>query len=213
MKSKESELREALHGRVRDHHRFMLRTLMEHLGFLEGQIARLSERIEDLTHPFAEAVHLLVTIPGIQRRTAEAVVAETGGDMRVFPTANHLASWAGICPGNNESGGKRRTGTIPKGNVWLRRAMTEAAWAASRTKGTYLSARYRRLAARRGAKRALVAVAHGILTTAFHMLQRGQSYKDLGADYFDRLDPKTLTRSLVRRLERLGHTVTLESAA
>jgi transposase len=213
MRSKKSELREALHGRVRDHHRFMLRTLMEHLQFLEGQIARLSERIEALTAPFVEAVRILVTIPGVQRRTAEALIAETGGDMKAFPSANHLASWAGICPGNNESAGKRRTGSIPKGNVWLRRALTEAAWAASRTKGTYLSARYRRLAARRGAKRALVAVAHGILTTAYHMLQRGQAHHDLGPDYFDRLDPKALTRSLVRRLERLGHNVTLAPAA
>ena len=213
MKSKNAELREALYGRIRDHHRFMLRTSMEHLVFLEGQIARLSERIEELTIPFAEAVRVLVTIPGVQRRTAEAVLAETGGDMRVFPSANHLASWTGICPGNNESGGKRRTGTIPKGNVWLRRAMTEAAWAASRTKGTYLAARYRRLAARRGAKRALIAIAHRILTTAYYLIQRGQTYNDLGADYFDRLDPQALTRSLVRRLERLGHVVKLEAAA
>lgn len=213
MRSKEPELREALYGRIREHHRFMLRTLMEHLLFLEGQITRLSDRIEELTVPFAEAVRVLVTLPGVQRRTAEVILAETGGEMRVFPSANHLASWAGLCPGNNESGGKRRSGAIPKGDVWLCSAMVEAAWAASRTKGTYFSARYRRLAARRGAKRALVALAHKILTTAYYLLTTNQTYNDLGADYFDRLDPQALTRSLVRRLERLGHTVKLEAAA
>jgi transposase len=213
MKSKEPELREALLGRLRDHHRFMLRTMMDHLQFLESQIARVSERIEELSRPFAEAVRIAVTVPGIQKRTAESIVAETGGDMDVFPSANHLASWTGMCPGNNESAGKRRTGTMAKGNVWLRRALTEAAWAAAHTKGTFLAARYRRLARRRGAKRALVAIAHSILIALYHMLKTGRTYHELGADYFERQNPKALTRSLVKRLEKLGHKVTLEAAA
>jgi transposase len=202
MKSKESELREALHGRVRDHHRFMLRTLMEHLGFLEGQIARLSERIEDLTHPFAEAVHLLVTIPGIQRRTAEAVVAETGGDMRVFPTANHLASWAGICPGNNESAGKRKSGRVRKGNLYVRRLLCEFAHAASRTTSVFQS-KFKSLIVRRGHKRSIVALAHKILRTIFFMIKRREHYRDSATDY-EALSVQRNAPRWIKALTRFG---------
>ena len=212
LRSKKAQLRLALEGRITPHHRFMLETLLSHLQFLESQIARLDQRIEELMRPFQEAVRLLPTIPGVQQRTAENVLAETGFDMSPFPSADHIASWAGICPGNNESAGKRRSGNTPKGNVWLRRALCEAAWAASRTKNTYLSAMYRRLASRRGKKRAIVAVAHAILTAIYHMLRRSMTYQDLGPNHFDQLDPQRLTRYLVRRLEKLGHKVKLEPA-
>jgi transposase len=210
LRSKRAELRLALDGRITSHHRFMLETLWSHLEFLESQIGRLDRRIEELMRPFQEAVRLLPTIPGVGQRTAENVLAETGFDMRVFLSADHLASWTGICPGNNESAGKRRSGKTPKGNVWLRRALCEAAWAASRTKNTYLSAMYRRLASRRGKKRAIVAVAHSILTAVYHMLSRSMTYQELGPGHFDQLQPERITRYLVHRLEKLGHKVKLE---
>jgi transposase len=213
LKSKRDSLQNALQGRVTQHHRFMLRTLLAHLRFLEEQIEAISKRIDDQTLPFRDAVRSLSTIPGVQKRTAEAILAETGGDMAIFPTSAHLASWTGLCPGNYESAGKRRSGRIPKGNRWLRRALTEAAWASSRTKKTYLSAHYRRLAARRGTKRALVAVGHTILVIAYHMLKKTVDYRDLGPNHFDELHAERLTRSLVQRLQRLGHQVVLTPAA
>jgi transposase len=213
LRAKIPELREALHGRITEHHRFLLETLLEQLHFLEAQIARLDERVAEKTRPFDRALTSLDTIPGVARRSAENLLAEIGPDMAVFPSAAHLASWAAMCPGNDESAGKRRTGKTAKGNRWLRRALVEAAWGATRSKNTYLAAQYRRLVARRGKKRALVAVGHSILCAAYHILSRARPYQDLGGDYFDRLDPQRLTRQLVRRLEKLGHTVTLEPAA
>jgi transposase len=213
LRSKIPALREALHGRITEHHRFLLETLLEQLGFLEAQIARLDERIAEKSRPFEVVLDRLVTIPGVGRRIAENLLAEIGPEMGVFPSAGHLASWAGMCPGNNESAGKRKTGKTSKGNRWLRRSLIEAGWAATRSKNTYLSAQYRRLAPRRGKRRAVVALGHTILVAAYPILAQACPYNDLGADHFDRLDPQRLTRHLVRRLERLGHKVILEPLA
>ena len=210
MRRKIPELRAALRGRVTDHHRFQIRLLLDHVSHLDGLVARLSARIASATTPQAGVVERLVTIPGIERRTAEAVVAEIGTDMTRFPTAGHLASWAGMCPGNNESAGKRRTGRTTKGSRWLRQVLIQAAWAASHTKGTYLSAHYRRVAARRGKKRAVVALGHTLLVIIYHLLRDGTTYRELGGDFLDRLEPDRLTRRLVKRLEQLGHSVTLQ---
>jgi transposase len=157
-----------------------------------------------------QALHLLMTIPGISRRTAEVVIAEIGTDMSRFATAAHLASWAGLCPGNDESAGRRRSGTTRRGNRWLRATLVQAAWAASHGKDTYLAAHYHRLARRRGRKKALVAVAHTLLSIIHHVLRQRQCYRELGGDYFDRLASDRLTRQLVKRLESLGHKVTLQ---
>ena len=158
-----------------------------------------------------QSLWLLVTIPGISRRTAEVVLAEIGTDMSRFATAQQLASWAGLCPGNNESAGKRRTSRITRGDRWLRSILVQAAWAATHTKGTYLSAQYRRLARRRGKKRALVAVAHTLLVMCYEVLKKGEAYRELGVDYLDKLEPDRRTKQLVRQLEKLGHKVTLEA--
>src|SRR5207247_1989488 len=217
LRAKIPALRLALHGRVTEHHRFLLRLLLDELTHLEGLIERLTARVTQvLPSSFAEAIELLVTVPGIDVRATENIVAETGVDMEVFPTDGHLASWAGICSGQRESAGKRQSGRTRKGNQWLRTTLVQVAWAASHTKQTYLSSQYRRLAGRRGKKRALLAVGHTILVIIYHMLQDRVTYAELGADYFDRLDTDRLTRLLVRRLERLGHEVVLrpkESAA
>ena len=210
LRAKIPALRLALQGRVTEHHRFMLRLLVDELDQLEGLIERLTRRItEVLPSPFVEAVKRLATIPGIDVRAAENIVAEIGIDMEVFPTHGHLASWAGICSGQRESGGKRLSGRTRKGDQWLRTTLVQAAWAASHTKHTYLSSQYRRLAGRRGKKRALVALGHTILVVIYHLLKRQTTYEDLGGEYFDKLDTNRLTRILVRRLQRLGHEVVL----
>jgi transposase len=207
-------LREALRGRFDPKHALIVGQILTHIDFLDEAIARLSEAIEEQLGPFGNAqVELLCTIPGIQRRAAEVILAETGADMSAFASAGHLASWAGVCPGNDESAGKRRSGRTRKGSKWLRQTMAESAKAAARTKGTYLGARYARLRLRRGANRATVAVAHSILVAVWHMLQTGEVYRELGADYYLRRDPARQTRRLVAQLERLGHTVTLREAA
>ncbi len=203
-------LRPALTGRVTEHHRFLLELLLDEVEALEGFLARLEGRIAVAVAPFAEAMARLATIPGVDRRAAEAVVAEIGPDMSRFPSAGHLASWAGMCPGNDESAGKRRSGRTARGNPWLKRALVQAAWAASHTKGTYLAAAYRRWAARRGRKRALVALGHTLLGVMYQLLRDRSDYVDLGGDYFERRDREGLTRRLVHRLERLGLRVTLE---
>jgi transposase len=211
LRAKIPQLRQALQGRITDHHRFLLKLLLDEVTHLEDLIARLSERIVSvLPSPFAEGVQLLATIPGIDERAAENILAEIGVNMDQFPTDGHLSSWAGMCSGNRESGGKRQSGRTRKGDQWLRATLVQSAWAASHTKNTYLSAQYRRLAGRRGKKRALFAVGHTILVTIYHMLQKNKNYQELGADHFDRLETGRLTRSLVRRLERLGHEVILK---
>jgi transposase len=211
LREKIPQLQLALQGRVTDHHRFLLRMHLDHVTHLEELIARLSGRIEEKMAPFAEAEQRLETIPGVSQRVAETVVAEIGVDMKQFPSDGRLASWAGMCSGNHESAGKRRSGRITKGDRWLKRILVQAAWAASHTKGTYLAAQYRRLSRRRGRKRALVAVGHTLLVIVYHVLKRGTTYVELGADFLDRLEPERLTRQLVKRLESLGHKVTLEA--
>lgn len=211
LRAKIPALRLALQGRVTEHHRFLLGLLLDELTHLEGLIDRLTARItEVLPSPFAEAIKRLATIPGIDVRAAENIVAEIGVDMEVFPSAGHLASWVGMCPGQRQSAGKQQSGRTRKGNGWLRATLVQVAWAASHTKHTYLAAQYRRLAGRRGKKRALVALGHTILVMIYHVLREGSAYAELGEDYFDRLDSERLTRSLVRRLERLGHEVVLK---
>ena len=213
LRAKLPQLREALRGRLSDHHRFMLSQLMDHLAYLDRQIAAFDQRIEELMRPFQEAIRRLSTIPGVAARTAQNVLAEIGTDMSRFPTDQHLASWAAMCPGNRESAGKRKSGHTNHGNRWLRTALAQAAWAASHTKNTYLSAQYRRLAGRRGKKRAIVALGHTMLVMMYHMLRGGEDYQELGHDYLDKLQPHRLTRSLVKRLESLGHEVTLTPGA
>ena len=212
LRAKVPDLREALRGHLTPHHRFMLSHLLDHLDYLDSQIAQFDQRIEDLMAPFQQALQRVMTIPGVGPRTAQNVLAEIGTDMTRFPTDQHLASWAAMCPGNHESAGKRRSGRTNHGNRWLRSALTQAAWAASHTKNTYLSSQYRRLAGRRGKKRAIVAVGHTMLVIIYHMLAKNLDYQELGHDYLDRLQPRRLTTYLVKRLESLGHKVTLAPA-
>jgi transposase len=212
LRAKLPALRDALHGRFDTEHAIIVGRILAHIDYLEESIAELSTVIEEQIAPFTKAVEALCTIPGVQRRTAEVIIAETGGDMSAFPTAKHLASWAGFCPGNDESAGKRRSGKTRKGSKWLRANMIEAAKAASRTKDTYLAAQYQRLRARRGHAKATTAVAHSILVAAWHMLSTGELYTDPGDDYFARRDPERATKRLIAQLEKLGHAVTLEPA-
>jgi transposase len=205
-------LQEALEGKFSAEHALVVRQILAHIDFLDGSIATLSEQIEEGIRPFASAVELLQTIPGVGRVIAEVIIAETGGDMTAFASAKHLVSWAGVCPGNDQSAGKRRSGKTTKGSKWLRGALIEASKSAARTKNTYLSAQYARLRVRRGANKASVAVANSILTAAWHMLTTGELYHDLGGDYFARRDPERTARRLVAQLEKLGHLVTLQTA-
>jgi transposase len=210
LRKKIPALREALHGRFDAEHALVVGQILAHIDFLDESIERLSLAIEEQIAPLEAAVELLCTIPGVERRTAEVLIAETGGDMTAFPTPGHLASWAGVCPGNNESAGKRRSGRTRQGSKWLRGTLIEAARAAARTRDTYLNAQYHRVRARRGANRASLAVAHSLLVAVWHMLQTGETYLDPGGDYYTRRDPARTTRRLVAQLERLGHTVTLQ---
>ncbi|HSB80816.1 MAG TPA: IS110 family transposase [Candidatus Methylomirabilis sp.] len=211
LRAKIPALRLALQGRVSDHHRFLLQLQLDQLQSLEDLIGRLNARIEAALASCAEAVELLQTIPGVSQRVAETVLAEIGTQMEQFPTVAHLASWAGLCPGNDESAGKRRSGRTTKGSRWLRGMLVQAAWAASHTKDSYLAAQYRRLARRKGRKRALIAVGHTLLVIIYHVLKKGLPYHELGGDYLDRREPERLTRQLVKRLEQLGHQVTLNA--
>ena len=215
LRRKLPELRRALQGRFSDHHALIVSRLLAHVDYLDETIAELSAEIEARIRPFEREVDLLCTIPGVAQRTAEVILAELGPDMSRFPTHRHAASWAAICPGNDESAGKRRTGKTRKGDGWLRTALVEAAnSAAGRTRDTYLNAQYTRIKRRRGHKPAIVAVAHSILVSAYYILRDHQPYEDLGGDYFlNRERPERLTRHLVRQLERLGQRVTLEPVA
>lgn len=213
LRQKLPALREALAGRLTEHHRFLLGRLLQQLAFLETEVATFDRQIAEATRPFEDLIRRLDSIPGVNRRTAENLLAEIGPNMAVFPDAAHLVSWAAICPGHDQSAGRQRRGTIRKGNRWLRRTLGQAAWAARNKKHSYPAAQFRRLAARRGRKRAIIAVAHSLLVAAFYIIRDGGTYRDLGANHFDRLAPDQVTRYLVKRLERLGHKVTLEIAA
>jgi transposase len=213
LRAKIPALREALEGRFDHLHAVWVGAILNHLDFLDEQISGLTVAIGEQIAPFEKAVELLCTIPGVQRRTAEVIVSEIGIDMSVFPTAKHLASWAGQCPGNDKSAGKRRSGRTRDGSKWLDWALEEAALAATRTKDVYLAAQYQRLRPRRGHKKALGAVKHSIICACWHMLSTGELYNDLGGDYFQRRDPERITKRLVAQLQALGHHVTLEVAA
>ena len=213
MRPKIGQLTEALTGWFDDHHALLVTEMLARIDAADATIARLDEQIDRELVPFDEALALLDTIPGVGRRTAEVIIAETGGEMSRFPSAAHLASWAGVCPGVNESAGKRRNSRCRPGDKWLREALVEAAHAAAHTKNTYLAAQYARLAGKRGAKRAAVAVAHSILVIAYHLLDQRVAYTDLGADFFIRRHTADAhIRRLVSQLEKLGQKVTIEPA-
>jgi transposase len=207
------QLEQALTGQFRAHQRFLIAQQLAHIDFLDASLERVSAEIGERLRPFEPEVERLQTIPGVGRRTAQVLVAELGVDLTRFPSAAHLASWAGLSPGNDESAGKRRSGRTRKGSPWLRTALVEAAQAAARTKDTYLAAQYRRLAARRGAKRAAVAVAHSLLVMMYALLTQQQTYRELGSQYFDARDRESVQRRLVHRLEALGYTVSLQPTA
>jgi transposase len=209
LRTKRAELERALSGRLREHHRLLIATHLAHIDFLDESIERLSQEIAERLRPCEPELLRLETIPGVGRRTAEVIAAEVGLDMARFPTAGHLASWAGMCPGSYESAGTRKGGKTRKGNKALRRALTESARAAARKKGSSLAAQYRRLAGRRGTKRAAVAVGHTILTTVYHLLTRDDTYHDLSPTHFEeRLRTRTRERA-IDQLQRLGYDVAL----
>ena len=212
LRKKIPQLKQALRGRLTKHHQFLLERIFAHLTHLEEELAQFDAQIAEAMRPFAtpELTTRLDAIPGINQKTIDVIVSELGVDMSHFPTSGHVSSWAGLCPGNEESAGKRSRSRTTKGNVWLRRALSEAAWAAARAKDSYFSAQYRRLSARRGKKRALIAVAHALLLVIYHLLKDPKlKYQDLGVNYFDTLEPERLRRYLVKRLESLGFDVTL----
>jgi transposase len=213
LRAKLPALRRALAGRFRPHHAFLASQLLAHLDYLDETITTLSERIEEVMRPFADDLARLDTIHGVAQRTAEVLIAELGVDMSQFPSDRHLASWAGLCPGNNESAGKHKSGRTRRGNRWLRAALIEAALAAIRTANSAFAARYRRIMRHRGHKKAVLAVAHSMLVTAYHLLARRTTYHELGADYFDRRHRERVARRAVQLLERQGYRVTLEPAA
>ncbi len=213
LRKKIPALRDALEGRFEAVHALLIGAILSHLDFLEEQIDELSLAIEEQMRPLAATVDLLRTIPGVGQRTAEVIVAEIGADMSVFPTAGHLASWAGQCPGNDQSAGKRRSGRTRKGSVHLNVALKDAAMAAMRTNDSYLQALYRRKKPQLGHARAIGAVKHSMICACWHMLSTGELYDDLGGDYYARRNPERQTKRLVAQLERLGHHVTLQEAA
>ncbi len=209
LRPKIPELQRALEGRVKAHHRFLIEQILSHIDFLDQAIARVYQEVERCLTPFSEAVTLLQTIPCINAVAAAIIVAEVGTDMTRFPSAKHLASWAGVCPGNRQSGGKRLSGTATKGDVWLRAVLGEIAVSIARSRGTYLHAQYHRIARRRGKPKAVWAVAHSIMIIVYHILRTKQPYQDLGERYFEQLEAPRLERHHVRKLEQLGYTVTL----
>jgi transposase len=202
-------LEQALLGKVTEHHRFMFQALMDHYLYLEGQIQRFNLRIEETARPFEKAINALIQMPGFERVSAQSVIAEIGPDMKDFPSAGDLCSWAKICPGSNVSAGKSKGGTTGHGDRWLTTILVQVAWAASHTKESYFQAFYRRMAARHKKREAIVAVAHSILETTYYILKYDRAYKDLGADHFDRISRERVLRYHVKRLENLGFKVEL----
>jgi transposase len=213
MRRKLTELEQALHGTIEEHHRFMLRLQFGRIKAAEADLVVLEARIEEKLAPYEEPLSRLLGIPGVERVVAASIIAEIGVDMTCFHDASHLASWAGLCPGNHESAGRRRGGKTRKGNVFLKTALVTAAVAAGRARGTYYADKYRRLCARRGKLRAAVAVAHTILVAAYHMLADGTCHQDLGGDYLDCLDKRRTSNQLIRRLNSLGFDVQLTPRA
>jgi transposase len=213
LREKHDVLCKALTGMFRSHHRVMVSELLGHIDYLDEVIGRLDEEIEALLRPFLAELERLDSIPGINQRIAQILIAEIGADMKPFPDAAHLASWAGMCPGNHTSAGKRSSGKTRKGSKWLRRSLVEAAHGAARKKDQYLSALFHRLAGRRGKKRAIIAVGHSILDIVYHVLTRQQTYQDLGKNYFDERNREMVKRRSIRRLEQLGFQVALTPVA
>ncbi len=213
LRAKRDQLRLVLKGRITDHHRYMLSELMADLDRIEAKILRLETEIANRMKPHADVIDRLMTIPGLKLITAWTIIAEMGTDMAPFPDAAHAASWAGLAPGNNESGGKRRSGRTNKGNRWLRRALVQSAWAVSHRSNCFLTAQFYRRAARRGEKKAIIATAHQLLVIAFHILRDGTVYREKGGDYFDQLNPERTKQKLIARLERLGFDVILGNSA
>ena len=211
LRGKLPQLREALEGRVDAHHRVLLGHLLAHIDFLERSLHTLCGQIEQSLSPYDSAIELLTSIPGIQRLTAATIVGEIGIDMSCFPSAKHLASWAGVCPGNRLSAGKRLSGKTTKGNPRLRAALAEVVWVISHMKDNYLSAQYHRLARRIGKAKAIVAISHSLLVIIYHMLRDQKAYRDLGPTYFETRDIERLRTAAVRRLEALGYTVSLQT--
>lgn len=213
LRKKIPALQEALHGRFGAEHQLVVGSILAHIDFLDESIANLSVEIDTQLGPVGNTqVDLLSSIPGVARRSAEVIIAETGGDMARFATPKHLVSWAGVCPGNDQSAGKRRSGKTTKGSQWLRAALIQSAKAAVHTNDTYLAAQYARLRVRRGPRKATIAVANSILTSVWHMLQTGETYTDLGGDYFTRRNPQRAAKRLIAQLQKLGLTVTLQPA-
>lgn len=212
LRKKKAQLEEALQGVMKDHHKLVLRQLLEEIELFDEQITELDAQIEQRLQSQEELIERLDEITGVDRKTAQVILAELGSDTQRFGQAERAASWAGVCPGNNQSGGKRRTGRSRKGNKFLKSTLVQAGQAAGRSKDTYLGAQFRRIAARRGKKRAALAVGHSILKISFHMIARGTHYQELGSNYFDRQKPEVVKNRLVRRLEKLGYVVTVTSA-
>jgi len=213
LRASRESLQEAVRGRVTDHHRFMLRLHLDQVDAVDKAIETLDEEVGKAIEPFRDSVEQLKSIPGVSNIVAHVLVGEVGTDMSRFPTAGHLISWAGLCPRNDESAGKRRSTRLRKGDNWLKTTLVQAAWAAARKKGSYLQAQFLRLRSRRGPKKAVIAVAASILTAAYHMLKDGTFYEDLGGDYFQRRDHERIKRRLLQRLESLGYQVELRQAA
>jgi transposase len=210
MRSKRDLLVQALQGQVKSHHRFLIAEQLADIDALDEAIERMSTEIAERLRPYEPQIQHLSTIPGIKRRLAEVILAEIGSDMSRFPSSRHLASWAGMCPGNSISAGKRLSGKTRKGSPWLRSALVEAAHAAIHTKDSYLSAQYQRLFVRRGGKKATIAVGHTLLVIIYHLLSEDKDYQELGGNYFDEWDRQAVQKRLVRRLEKLGYQVKLE---
>ena len=209
-RNKTSELVEALTGNVREHHRFMIEKSLQHIAFRTESLSGLDKQIDQSMEPFRQEEENLDTIPGVKKKTIESIIAEIGVNMDQFPSAAHLASWAGMAPGNNESAGKRRSGKTTHGNKHLQSTLVEAAHAASKSKGTYFKAQYHRLAGRRGKKRALVAVGHSILTIVYHMIKNNCTYIELAEDYFNKVNHQAVLKRQVKRLEKMGYKVSIE---